>query len=157
VRVCADEHVSPEIVHAVREMALSQDWEITSVIEEGDGGSADDHWITRFARQGGSAILSADTDFLKVPVQVVAVFNTGVRVIHLPARWANAPCHMQASHILQWWKRIEIQIKVMKGRECYQPTWNLVDTGELKRIQIDYAEAHKKLKKANRRSTQAVP
>src|SRR5207248_1475847 len=107
---------------------------------------------TRFAREGGRAILSADVDFFKSPAQVIAVFNTGIRVIHFPPKWANAAGHLQAAHVLLWWRRIETQIATMKDRECYRPPWNINESGALTRVQIDYAEAHKKHKKAARRS-----
>jgi predicted nuclease of predicted toxin-antitoxin system len=152
LKIRADEHVSKEIVRAVREMALSPGWELSHVVEEGDKGTADDHWITRFANDGGHAILTADSDFFSLPVQVVAVLNTGVKVIHLPHKWANASCHLQAAHILLWWKRIEKKVTEMKARECYRPPWNINESGDLKQVKIDYAEAQKKQRKRSRRS-----
>jgi hypothetical protein len=149
LKIRADEHVSPEIVRAVREMALSAGWEITSVIEMGDRGLQDDHWITRFAREGGSAILSADTDFFKLPSQVIAVAKTGMKIIHFPPKWANAGCHLQAAHTLLWWRRIEEALTTMKPRECYRPPWNINESGELNRVQVDYARAYKKQRKAD--------
>lgn len=150
MKVRADEHVSLEIVRAVREMALSPAWELSSVYEI-DRGADDVHWLTKFAREGGKAIITADTDFFKSPAQVVAVFNTGIRVIHFPPKWANAIGRLQAAHTLLWWRRIEAQIEGMKDRECYRPPWNITEEGTLARVQIDYAEAHKKLRKSARR------
>jgi hypothetical protein len=152
LKVRADEHISQEIVRSVREMALTPGWELSHVVEAGDGGAKDEHWITRFANQGGHAILSGDTDFFLLPVQVVAVFQTGIRVIHLPSKWSNAGCRMQATHILLWWGRIERKISEMKGRQCYRPPWNIAESGELKEVSIDFHEAHKKLRKAARRA-----
>jgi len=152
LRIRADEHVSPEIARAVREMALSPGWELSHVLEIGEGGSKDEHWITRFSKSGGAAILSADTDFLKSPPQVVAVFRTGVKVIHLPAAWANSKAALQAAHILLWWDRIERKLSEMNQRECWRPPWNLNVSGELRKIDVDFQEAQKKLRKANRRS-----
>jgi len=156
MKVRADEHVSSEIVRAVREMALSPGWEISSVIDVGDRSLDDVHWITRFADQGGHAIITADTDFFKKPAQVIAVFTTGIRVIHFPPKWANADRRLQAAHTLFWWRRIEEQIASMKGRECYRTPWNVIETGKLAKVPIDYAEAHKKHKKAARRSSGAL-
>jgi hypothetical protein len=152
LKLRADEHVSQEIVRAVREMALSPGWELSHVVEEGDRGSSDEHWITRFAAQGGNAILSADTDFFLLPVQVMAVFNTGMKVIHFPSRWANAGCSMQAAHTLLWWGRIEKKIAEMRQRQCFRPPWNVGESGDLSEVRIDYQSATKKLKKANRRA-----
>ena len=64
MRIRADEHVAPAIVVAVRDMALSEGWELDSVLSAGDKGSSDVHWITKFAAEGGDAILTVDTDFL---------------------------------------------------------------------------------------------
>ncbi len=151
MKVRADEHVSPHIVNAIRDIALSSDWEITTIREAKHTGKSDVHWITKFADDGGDAILTADTDFLILEPQVNAVFATGLRVIHLPPKWGNARGYLQAAHMLQWWKRIETKIKEMKPRECYRPQWNINETGELKKVTIDFAKAQKKKKKALRK------
>ncbi|MCA3564977.1 MAG: DUF5615 family PIN-like protein [Methylocystis sp.] len=149
MRIRADEHVSPEIVKAVRDLILSPDWGFDHVYDAGDRGSDDVHWITKFANDGGDAILTADKDFIQKPPQVMAVFNTGVKVVHLPPRFCNARGYLQAAHILCWWPRIEIQVVRMKPRECYQPEWNVSgETGKFKKVDIDFANAAKKLRKA---------
>ncbi|AXE65987.1 hypothetical protein BBF93_18395 [Hyphomonas sp. CACIAM 19H1] len=138
----------------VRALALSPGWELSSIHDKdvNGAGQSDVHWITAFSKSGGVAILSADTDFQKQPPQVTAIFNTGLKVIHLPARWCSAPRHLQAAHILMWWKRIERQVEAMKERECYRPQWNVNEEGELTKISLDFANAQRKLKKAARRS-----
>lgn len=153
MRVRADEHISPFIVTSIREIALSPGWEISSVhdTEVADAGQDDVHWITRFANDGGDAILSADRDFLKLEPQVNAVFDTGLRVIHLPPKWGQAKGPLQAAHLLQWWSRIERAIESMQPRECYRPDWNIRETGELRKVTIDFAKAQKRRKKARRR------
>ena len=81
---------------------------------------------------------------------MVAVFKTGLKVIHLPPKWANAKGHLQAAHLLLWWLRIEQKLTGMKGRECYRPPWNLQETGELMKVDLDFADAQKNLKKASK-------
>src|SRR3546814_18713227 len=78
---------------------------------------------------GGDAILTADRDFLENAPQVEAVFNTGAKVIHLPAKWGQARGTLQAAHILMWWSRIEECIATMKPRQCFRPPWNIIETG----------------------------
>lgn len=140
------------IVEAVRSIALSDSWEITSVKEVGDQGADDVHWITKFAKNGGHAILSADKDFLKTPPQVMAIFSTGLKVIYLPHQWQNAEGRLQAAHILLWWKRIEQAVADMKQRECYKPPWNISEQGKMQKVEIDFHEANRKLKKSARRA-----
>jgi PIN like domain len=100
VKIRADEHVSPEIVLAINKLALGSDCSLDSVYTAGQRGIDDVPWVTRFARDGGKVILSADTDFHKKPHQIAAVHELGLMVVQLPSRWANARRRMQASHIL---------------------------------------------------------
>lgn len=72
MRVRADEHVAKAIVAAIRDIALSPGGEISSIHEVGGVGDDDVHWITRFADEGGHAILSADRDFFTLEPQVAA-------------------------------------------------------------------------------------
>ncbi|QTH20805.1 hypothetical protein HRJ34_21150 [Rhizorhabdus wittichii] len=139
-------------MQAVNQIALGEGFELTSVLKEGFKGSTDVHWITAFAADGGEAILTADTDFLKQPPQVQAVERTGVRVIHLPSAWANASRAIQAGHLMIWWQRIEAQLKAMKPRECYTTPFSISDAVSLKKIAIDFQGMNKKVKKAQRAS-----
>lgn len=151
MRIRAEEHVAPAIVQAVNQIALSEGFQLTSVLKEGFKGASDVHWITAFAADGGEAILTADTDFLKQPPQVQAVERTGIKVIHLPAAWANASLAVQTGHILIWWQRIEAQLSTMKQRQCFQTPFAVSDSLPLKQIIIDFQAINKKAKKAARR------
>ncbi|WP_293341656.1 DUF5615 family PIN-like protein [Parvibaculum sp.] len=147
MKIRGDEHLSPYIVKAIRDLALSPGFEISSVHELGQQGASDVHWITSFAREGGHAILSADSDFLTLAPQVNAVFDTGLRVIHMPHKWVNAKGHLQAAFILQWWKRIEDAVKTMKSRECLRPEWNITESGQLKKVPINFQKAQRARRK----------
>lgn len=150
--IMADEHVAEKIVHVVQNMALSSGWRLSSVAGSGMRGESDVYWATQFAKEGGTAILTADTDFFKKPHQVIAIQRTGLKVIHLPARWQNARCHLQAAHILLWWKRIEQKLTECKNRECWQVPWQFNEGGELKQQFIDFHRAEKQHKKALKRA-----
>ncbi len=151
MRVRADEHIAKAIVVAIRDIALDPAWEISSIHDVGDVGDDDVHWITKFADDGGDAILSADRDFFTLEPQVNAVFDTGLKLIHLPPKWGQARGYLQAAHILQWWRRIEAGIEQMKPRECYRPPWNIKETGELLKVSIDFAKAQKRRKRMRKR------
>lgn len=151
MRIRADEHVAPAIVQVVNQIAIGKGFELTSVLTEGFGGSEDVHWITAFANDGGEAILTADTDFLKLPPQVQAIERTGLRVIYLPSGWANASRAAQAGHILSWWERIEAQLKEMKLRECYSVPFNASEV-PLKKVSIDFQRMNKRAKRDQQRA-----
>ncbi|WP_144034398.1 hypothetical protein [Sphingomonas sp. IBVSS2] len=150
MKIRADEHVAQAIIRAINDIALSDGFELSSVVGSGQRGSSDVHWITAFVQDGGEAILTADTDFIKEPPQVLAIQKTGVRVIHLPSGWANAALAMQAAHLLMWWRRIENQLAAMKPRECYSPSYSLNEDAALRKVSLDFQAAAKKQKKAER-------
>ncbi len=147
MKIRADEHISPEIVQAVKNMALGSGFEISHVFDANQAGRKDEHWLTEFAKEGGEAILTADADFHKRPAQVMAVFNTGMKVIHLPPKWGNARCGLQAAHILLWWTRIEKCLTAMGKKECYRPPWDVRETGKLSKVEVDFQAAQRTLKK----------
>ena len=151
MRICADEHVSPEIVRLVHEIALSPGWELSHVFDGGWGGTDDVVWITRFARNGGQALLTADKDFIKRHHQVLAVCDTGLRVVHMPKKWANERRRMQAAHILFWWNQIEAALSNSAPRQCYKVPWSFTDSS-LGPIKLDFENARRKIKKAERRA-----
>lgn len=154
MKVCTDENISPRIVKAIDAIAKGDGFEITSVRDLGMDGCEDCYWIKRFAKMGGEAIVTADTDFLKKAPQIIAIEETGLIVIHMPRKWANATARLQLAHMLIWWPRIEDTLKKSNPRECWQPPWNIKETGSLKPIDLDFPAARKKLKKAQRPSRQ---
>lgn len=156
MRVRADEHVSPAIIAVIRALALTPGWELTSVLDT-DRSADDVHWLTRFAGENGDAILSGDTDFLKMPQQVSAVFDTGLKVVHMPSRWSNAKGHLQAAHLLLWWPRIETAIGEMKSRQCFRPPWNINEAGTLVPVPIDFQTARRKARQGARRGRTPIP
>ena len=152
MKIRADEHVSPEIVRAVRDLALTPPFELSHVFDEGHGGLGDVSWVTKFAETGGKVILTADGDFLNRPHQVMAVWNKELVVIHLPSKWQNARRNEQAAHILLWWDRIEKKLSVATPRQCWRVPFEFSREAELTKLSVDYGKARKKFEKAERRT-----
>jgi PIN like domain len=137
-------------VRWIRELRLSPGWELTSVREEGHGGDHDVTWVTKFAREGGHAILSADKDFLKRHQQIVAICDAGLRVVHMPPKWANSIRSIQAAYMLFWWNKIEARLADSKARQFWKVPWGFADSPLILQ-KVDYEESRKRLKKTQRR------
>ena len=150
MKVRADEHVSVRLVEIIRDCA-NPAVDLDHVKEAGQKGHKDQHWITEFAESGGSAIISGDTDFLKTPEVVDAVYQTQIKIIALPPRYCNAGIVLQVSFVLAWWSRIETKLFEMKIRECYMPVWGISDNRLMKKVSIDFDKMHKKLRKQKRK------
>lgn len=153
MKIRADEHVSPEIVRALRDIALTPPFELSHVYDVGHGGVGDVSWVTKFAEDGGRVILSADGDFLNRPHQVMAIWDKQLVLIHLPPKWQNAKRHEQAAHILLWWGRIEKVLSTAAPRQCWRVPYEFLREAELTRLSVDYGKAQKKVRKAERRTS----
>jgi hypothetical protein len=127
LKVRADENVSIRIVRAVRDIALSQGWELSHVREHHESRTLDETWLPRFAQESGNAILSADRKMLARPNQIRAIAATGLVGIFLPRRWAESRRHIQAAHILYWWPRIEETIASSAKSACWRVPFGFTD------------------------------
>lgn len=107
MKLRADEHVSPKIVRALKEVVLSPGWELTHVRDAHGARTADETWVPRFAIEGGKAIITADANMLKRPHQLLAIQQSNVVGLILPHARAIAKRHVQASSLIYFWPEIE--------------------------------------------------
>jgi len=69
----------------------------------------------------------------------------------LTEKWASAPAHLQAAHLLMWWPKIEQTLRDARPGEVWSVKWNISTEGELEQRKVDDAAHRKKAKKASRR------
>ncbi|PDT82956.1 hypothetical protein [Sinorhizobium sp. BJ1] len=131
MNIIGDEHVSPKIVRAVREIALRRTWTLEHVIGSAYRSRPDEDWIAAFAHAGGHVFLSADRDMLRRPTLLAKISQLDLIGIYLPAQWAEARKQYQAAHILYWWPEIERVIETcQKGTAWIVPKG--LGSGELR-------------------------
>lgn len=140
MKVRADEHVSPKIVRALRDVALSTGWELSHVRDAHPARTADETWVPRFAAEGGKAIITADYNMLKRPHQLLAVRASNVVGLILPHSWAGAKRHIQASALIFHWPEIEASFLSGQPGEFWRLPTNL-HKGPLEKLVINYAQA----------------
>jgi hypothetical protein len=85
VKICADEHVSPKILRAVREIALPRLSTLYGVRELQLNGKEDEYWIEQFANDGGVGILSGDRRMLRRERVLEAIKQTGLVAVYMPS------------------------------------------------------------------------
>lgn len=109
MRLIGDEHVSPKIIRALQDLAISRidGWQIESAVGSRYSGREDEDWVAAFARDGGHGLISADREMLKRPTLITQISETGLIGIYVRGGYANAPRVRQAAHMLFWWPRIE--------------------------------------------------
>jgi hypothetical protein len=140
VKLRADEHVSPKIVRAIREVSLSSGWELSCVREFHPARTADETWVPQFAVEGGQAIITADANMLNRPHQLLAIHQSNIRGIVLPSIWADSKRHLQAASLIYFWPQIEAKLKDAQSGEFWRLPRTLVN-GLLEPIAVNYSIA----------------
>lgn len=149
MRVCADENVAPRLTVLIREQLLSPDFSLDTVDDHSARGLEDEIWVRRFAEAGGEAVIGGDFRLTKKPHEVVAINETGLRVIVLDERWSRQPKHIQISYLFYWWPHIEAVLRTAGKGKCFKVPWGWGDPADaIRPISLDLQRAYKAVKKA---------
>lgn len=133
-------------------MLLGKQHTLDTVDDHQARGVGDDIWVRKFGRAGGEAIVGSDAKMLSRPHEVIAITESGLRLVVLPAQWANSKIHLQISFLAYWWPHIESVLVTSKPGQCFRVPWTWGDTeGAIKPWTLDVQGAYKKAKKADRR------
>lgn len=152
MRICADENVAPLLSALIRDALLGRQHILETVDDHQAKGVDDDIWVRKFGKAGGEAIVGADAKMLTRPHEVVAITESGLRLIVLPSQWVNAKINVQISYLFYWWPHIEATLASSKKGQCFKVAWGWGDTTEgIRPFSVDTQAAYKKLKKAARR------
>ncbi|MEQ1801792.1 MAG: hypothetical protein ABL989_07720 [Gammaproteobacteria bacterium] len=111
MKVALDEHVPPAVGRGlVAMLTAGGDGAVTIVLAKdyatGQPAPDDVPWITKFAADGGTVIISGDKAIRSVPEVQRAVAETGVIAFYLPSRWNHWDMARRSAFILSWWERI---------------------------------------------------
>ena len=120
---------------------MSKGWELTHVRDHNQPRTADETWVPRFAQEGGKGLLSADRKMLARPHQILAIQASGLIGVFLDAKWAEAPRHAQAAHILWWWPRIEIAFAESAASQCWRVPFDFSAKAPLTKVTPNYEKA----------------
>lgn len=111
-------------------------------------GVEDEIWVRRFANAGGEAIVSGDAAMTKRPHEIVAINETGLRLVVLDERWPRQKKHIQISYLFYWWPHIEAALALAGVGKCLKVPWGWGDpTGAIKPLPIDLQKAYKQIKR----------
>ena len=108
MKLCGDEHISPKILRAIREIARPKGCEILSVYDLNMNGLEDETWISKFIAQGGTGFISGDRQMLKRDALVKQIKTTGIIAVFMPSEYASAKRIWQAAHMMFWWSKIHL-------------------------------------------------
>jgi PIN like domain len=148
LRICADENVAPALSDLVREQLLSRGFSLDTVDDHQAKGVEDQIWVRRFAEAGGDAIVSADFAMTKRPHEIVAINETGLRLIILDEKWPREKINVQISYLFYRWPEIERTLSNAGKGKCFKVPWGWPreTNGQIKQVTVDLQRAYKQLK-----------
>lgn len=83
MKICADENVAPKLTELLRQQLLSARNTLETVDDYQARGVDDPIWVRNFANAGGEAIVGSDYNMTQRPSELVAIVETGLRLIVL--------------------------------------------------------------------------
>ncbi len=122
--ICADENVAPKLSALIREQLLSKQNTLAVVDDYQAKGVDDQIWVRHFAKAGGHSIVGGDFAMTKKPHEIIAIVETGLRLILLDQKWPQAQKHVQISYLFYWWPHIEVQLE-NEGRKLLESTMGM--------------------------------
>ena len=148
MKICADENVAPKLSALIREQLLSRKHTLDTVDDHQAVGVDDQIWVRKFAAAGGEAIVGGDFAMTKKPHEIIAIAETGLRLIVLDQRWPREAKHIQISYLFYWWPHIEAALAEAKAGQCLKVPWGWSDPkGAIKPISVDVQGAYKQVRK----------
>jgi hypothetical protein len=148
VKICADENVSSRLVGIVNDLSIGSP-RLLHVSEIGALGVKDTIWVRAFAEQGGDAIVSADAAMSRRQTELIAIGETGLKLVILPAQYQQGGILTQTAYMLFWWfKIVELVQEGEKG--CFLKLPPIAIPRIPRWDRIDVHDARQRLKKSTR-------
>ena len=153
MKICADENVSWKLVAVLNDLGRDMP-RLLHANDIGAKGVKDVIWVRAFANDGGEVIVSADSMMTQRQAELIAIGETGLKLIVLPSNYEKSRILHQTAYLLFWWPKIlELAGQGRKGSYLKLP-WNL----NMPKIpvwqKIDLEAARQRLKKSTRPSRQ---
>lgn len=112
MKIRLDENISYRVADAIKAyMANRPGFEVSWVRQDNDPGTSDPAWLTKFAADGGDAIVSGDARILQHWPDLVAYTESGLISFFPPPQYAELVGYGKAAFILRWWPAIVEKIK----------------------------------------------
>jgi hypothetical protein len=147
LRICADENVAPKLSRLIRDQLLSPRHVLETVDDHQAGGVDDQIWVRKFAAAGGEAIVGGDFAMTKKPHEIVAIAETGLRLVVLDQAWPKAKKHWQMAYLCFWWPQIEAALESAKKGQCLKVPAAFDANRPIVPIKVDLQDAYAKVKK----------
>ena len=106
--------------------------------------------MRKFSEAGGYAIVSGDVAITKKHHEVIAINETGLRLVVLDEKWARAKKHVQISYLFYWWPHIEAVLRTARPGQCFKVPWGWpaeAGANSIKPLTADVQGAYRKAKR----------
>lgn len=107
MKIRLDENLSPRVAKAVLALAERRDgFEVSHVRQVHGPKTADADWMSYFAKEGGTAIVSGDYNILKHWPDLIAYKESGLIGFFPPPAFNGLSGYAKAALLIRWWPLI---------------------------------------------------
>lgn len=137
MKIAFDEHIPKELVKVFKALAESKRIIQGEFVHASDytaksdkteyKGQTDVPWMTRFAKDGGTVVISGDRRIRSNPPERDAYQKAGIMLFCFSSQWNQKTLLTKTAMLLQWWKCIEKHIENHEPANCYEIPckWNV--------------------------------
>jgi hypothetical protein len=119
VRVLVDEHLSPALARALRELFADQH-DVVHLREKFGQGVKDEQWIKALSNEGRWIVISADRRITRSKLEAQAFRTSTLIGFFLSRGLYKSPIVKQTERILALWDTIEKQAGLVQGGAMFE-------------------------------------
>jgi hypothetical protein len=124
VKIAFDENIPRGMVRVFQTLSAESHVLGVTVVSASDfkppGEAGDEHWVRRFAADGGRMLISGDERMRTVPQERAALSTHRIITFFFDSRWNKSNGFVKCAMLLNWWPRIiEIAASSRPG-QCWQ-------------------------------------
>ena len=135
MKIKLDECISNRVARAVIEVASNRPGYEVFYLRHGEG-APDPDWISKFAAEGGTAIVSGDHNILQHWPNLIAYTESKLVSFVPPKAYQHLRGYGRAAFILRWWPAIIEKIKLSEPGDRWRlpNNWVQVEHTQMKPI-----------------------
>jgi PIN like domain len=80
----------------------------------------DEHWIRRFAADGGQVVISGDTRMRSRIHELAALVECGLITYFFERRWSAVNFYTKSAMLLHWWQAIRAHMDMAAKGTCWE-------------------------------------
>lgn len=124
MKIAFDENIPSMMVIVFQALAKDGGVLKTQIVTAADyrpkGEKGDEHWVVRFAKDGGQIIISGDTKMHGRLHELAALVESGVVTYFFERKWSTFSFFTKSAMLLHWWPKVREHMDTAGKGTCWE-------------------------------------